>query len=153
MPTPHNKLPKHVVDTILREYPSRTAKDIAADLGICQNTVMNYARLHGIRKERKIPGKGAYRFGTGKHANLHAHRITLCQYFGIDPLHLPRDIVVHHKNGNKEDDRLSNLCFMTNADHMALHSGGTVDLVATEERALASIEGIENILDMSITLD
>ena len=37
---------------------------------------------------------------------------------------LPTDVVVHHKNGNKLDNRLENLVVMPLAEHVRLHSVG-----------------------------
>ena len=46
------------------------------------------------------------------------HRLVIERYLGR---YLRSDEVVHHKNGNKLDDTLSNLQVMTRAQHLALH--------------------------------
>jgi hypothetical protein len=47
------------------------------------------------------------------------HRIIMEKYLKIDLL---RNEVIHHINGNKQDNRIENLQLMTNCEHSKLHS-------------------------------
>ncbi len=38
--------------------------------------------------------------------------------------HLRKDEIIHHLNGNKQDDRLENLWVVSRSDHMSMHNSG-----------------------------
>lgn len=46
------------------------------------------------------------------------HRLVMEEHIGRP---IPREMVVHHRNGNKLDNRIENLCIMTRAEHTSLH--------------------------------
>ena len=43
---------------------------------------------------------------------------------------------VHHKNGNKQDNRVENLEWIKNAEHVAMHNGRKVKINRTENKRL-----------------
>lgn len=47
----------------------------------------------------------------------YVHRVIWEEYFGK----IPSGLIVHHKNGNKEDNRIENLEIMSRAEHSKLH--------------------------------
>lgn len=50
---------------------------------------------------------------------VYEHRYIIEQHLGRP---LKSDEVVHHKNFNKHDNRLSNLMLLTNSEHVKLHA-------------------------------
>lgn len=63
--------------------------------------------------------KSPYRKIKRHGVNKDEHRYLIEQYLGRE---LTEDEVVHHKNGNKLDNRIENLEVMTKADHAKLHN-------------------------------
>jgi len=53
-------------------------------------------------------------------------RDTLEHKYGIEwnNFNLPNDAVIHHINGNRQNNIFENLCIMTRSDHCRLHLGG-----------------------------
>lgn len=45
------------------------------------------------------------------------HRVIWEEYHGP----IPKDMIIHHKNGKRDDNRIENLQLMTFIEHMALH--------------------------------
>jgi hypothetical protein len=75
-------------------------------------------------KMYRLTGRGY--FGQSSKVYKRLHRDVWIANHGP----LPRVIVVHHKNGNKADNRLDNLEAMTNSEHMRLHGS----MLTEEER-------------------
>ena len=67
--------------------------------------------------------KGYYRIRSSKEGNRgkYLHRLIYEKYHGIT---LPRNIHVHHKDGNKLNNCILNLETMSKAEHHRLHSTG-----------------------------
>lgn len=59
-----------------------------------------------------------YKNGYNKKGNVKQHRRIMEEYLGRA---LTSDEVVHHINGNKEDNRIENLQLMTRAQHSSYH--------------------------------
>lgn len=88
------------------------------------------------RRGRMNDGKALRDSGKGvtyrKVRQRHEHRAVAEQVIGR-PLHT--DEIVHHKNGDKRDNRHENLEVMTRAEHIAIHRN---DLIEGNRRARRS---------------
>ena len=133
----------------LREhYPGERAVDIGKHLGRSKLSVQHAAHNNGIKKSReaffqfrsenrkgaKTPNYKGYRRKAAKgyytryvpeHPNatkdglVMEHRLVMEEHLGFV---IPKEFVVHHINGDKADNRIDNLCLMTNAAHTILHN-------------------------------
>lgn len=105
---------------------------IADVLGIKQSTLNKACKRLGIRLQRNYPrGDKVYNFkGYRSHDGMgyithtdkgmrREHRVVMETYLGRK---LSPDEVVHHKNGDKIDNRIENLVLTTRAEHKRLHS-------------------------------
>jgi len=63
--------------------------------------------------ERRINGKN-----TGKAKSILTHRKIWMKYHG----QIPEGYIIHHKNGNKKDNRIENLECISRKIHSFLHS-------------------------------
>ena len=63
--------------------------------------------------------KSPYRKMKVKGVNIDEHRFVMEQHLGRE---LNRNEVVHHKNGNKLDNRIDNLEVMTATEHTKMHN-------------------------------
>jgi hypothetical protein len=110
---------------------------VAEILGLTEKQIQRRIRRLGLTTQRTGPRGGAEHpeWKGGRHLDkngyvlLYApghpsargkyileHRLVMEQHLGR---HLTRDEVVHHRNGNREDNRIDNLeVFATNADHL-----------------------------------
>ena len=107
---------------------------------ICKNCAKSYTpSRYKIKTSRfcsiKCRQKGNGTSGSRKHANLTRGRGKSNNYIKFQSGHLHRHIaekkigrtlkkneIVHHLNGNKHNNKPSNLIIMTNAAHSRLHS-------------------------------
>jgi len=53
----------------------------------------------------------------GKGKSILVHRLVWREKFGK----IPKDFIIHHKNGNKKDNRIENLECISKSDHRKKH--------------------------------
>lgn len=93
--------------------------------GLCQLHYMRWWEGKSIgdaKRRRRRQGEGTdnrgYRSFKKNGQNKAEHRIVMEQILGRT---LTKEEVVHHKNGNRADNRPENLELMNNSTHMSLH--------------------------------
>ena len=69
------------------------------------------------------------------------HRFIMEQCLGRQ---LSRDEVVHHKNGDKRDNRIENLEVMLLSDHSRFHMAGNIKSPSTVKKLSNSMTGVYN---------
>lgn len=134
------------VEYLREHYPFERAEDVGKVLGRSTTAVMYKAHENGIYKDpqalsriRSISNSGAnsgnyngYRAKSEgyilryvpehPHANsrgyVQEHRLVVEEHLGTI---LPREFVVHHINGVRDDNRIENLAIMTVGAHSAFH--------------------------------
>lgn len=92
-----------------------------------------------IGKKRMFEGKakgfeihnGYIRLTRGENCRRNQHVVIMEEHIGRK---LHADEVVHHRNGNKQDNRISNLQLMTRAEHSKLHA-----IMRNQERKIYNI--------------
>lgn len=132
---------------VIEHYPYERAKDVGDAIGRSAGAVMHIARSHGVHKDpealsriKSISNSGAnsgnfngYRAKAQEgyilryapdhpHANsrgyIGEHRLVMEEHIGAI---LPKEFVVHHLNGVKDDNRIENLAVMTVGAHSSFH--------------------------------
>ena len=78
--------------------------------------------MHKTKVLRNINSKGDYlriilRGGGGKRRSCHLHRLVWESFVG----EIPKGCIIHHKDGNKQNNRLSNLQLVTTKEHHDIH--------------------------------
>lgn len=134
------------LDYLKEHYPFERAEDVGNALGRSVGSVMYQARENGIHKDpealskiRSISNSGAnsgnfngyrarsegyiLRYVPGHpYANSRGyvpeHRLVVEEHIGTV---LPKEFVVHHINGVRDDNRIENLAVMTVGAHSAFH--------------------------------
>lgn len=136
------------IQYLLDHYPSERAEDIAKQLGRSKSAIHKKAHNLGIGKDNieffKVRSKAqsgensgnfkGYRRKTSKgyiccympdhpmatkSGLVMEHRLIIEKHLGFI---LPKNFVVHHLNGKKDDNRIENLAVMTSSAHSALHN-------------------------------
>lgn len=76
---------------------------------------------------------GYYRIYSSKEGNLNKnlHRLIYESFYGVE---LPKEVVVHHKDGNKLNNCILNLEAMTKSEHTALHMIGNTNSLGRKHR-------------------
>ena len=81
---------------------------------------MSNCVLHTPFGNAKIDVEGYYRITSGKEGNYNKrlHRLIYEKFWNVK---LPKDIVIHHKDGNKTNNCILNLEALYNSEHSTLH--------------------------------
>ena len=108
-----------------REYPTKGAKGLVEVLGRSRDTINKKAQELGIKyipKKVYVEGSGylaSYEIiGERQYRKFLVHREKMEKKLGRK---LSSNEVVHHKNGNRQDNRFSNLLILTRAEHIDEH--------------------------------
>jgi hypothetical protein len=85
--------------------------------------MVDYIEYDGI----KFYYSGSGYYGHPKVGSLHCYIYT--EYYGT----IPKGMVVHHKDGNRKNNDISNLVLMTRGEHSKLHNKDKTKPPRTEE--------------------
>ena len=132
---------------VIEHYPYERADDVAKAIMRSPGAVMHIAHDHGVYKDKEALSRIKSISNSGKNSGnfkgfrqrtkdgyiwckaeghpyansrgyVKEHRLVMEKYLGCI---LPREFVVHHLNGIKDDNRIENLAVMTFGAHSALH--------------------------------
>ena len=135
------------LDYVDAHYPYERAEDVAKVVGKSVSSVMFIAHSRGVYKDKEALSKimhvsnagansgnfggyisrtkeGYIRRFVPEHPNANSrgyvseHRLVVEKHLGFI---LPKEFVVHHINGIKDDNRIENLAIMAFGAHSALH--------------------------------
>ena len=137
------KTPTRDKDTYKRLYIEKelTQSELAERLGISSATVSRDLRDYGIKTRDVGASKkdtATYRthdgyetwedYPDGETVTVLVHRLAAVAWFGLDVL--SEDVVIHHLNEVRWDNREANLSIMTRRGHMTHHTmdGGLREL-------------------------
>lgn len=137
----------HTNEELLNMFPNRSFLSIykkAWKLNLVKNK--NVAFIDRSKKGEKSPfwkgGKKLTKYGyilalshghhrADKGGYVLEHILVFEKATGIE---VPKDCCVHHINGNKQDNRIENLCLMTKKAHTLLHHCGTNRSLETKKK-------------------
>lgn len=105
---------------IIDNYAHTRAPEIAKVLGVSVYSVNKMAQSLGVRaipKDEYVNVEGYKCLGKSSHRKLE-HRKVMEEYLGRE---LSPDEIVHHIDGNKLNNDISNLQLVTRAEHINIH--------------------------------
>jgi len=80
------------------------------------NTAHRYP--YGFIPKKGIMENQGYLYFTNEYKKIYIHKYMMEIYLGHP---IPKGIIVHHKNGNKHDNRIENFEMLTWAEHARIH--------------------------------
>lgn len=137
---------KDQIEYVIIHYPYERAEDVGNALGRSAGAVMHIARNNGVHKDPEALSKIMSVSNSGANSGnfngyrarkngyilryvpdhpcansrgyIGEHRLVVEEHLGII---LPKEFVVHHLNGVKDDNRIENLAVMTIGAHSTMH--------------------------------
>lgn len=80
----------------------------------------NYKGLVGDGNGYLMCLKPEWYIGRKGSKHVFVHSVVMCEYLGITEI--PKGFVVHHIDGNKHNNDITNLALLTNSAHLRLHA-------------------------------
>ena len=102
---------------VFYQYPSYTKQGIVCCSNKCRGQMNSGARNVNFVRGYQISSWG-YKMITRNGKKVYEHRVIMEEHLGRK---LTRGEEVHHKNGNKLDNRIENLELLTIAEHKSKH--------------------------------
>ena len=106
---------------IKNNYEEKGGAEIARILNVSPHAVYKRAEKFNLNvnpKYKSITSQGYIELKTKKYGRILEHRYIMSEYLGRE---LKSDEIVHHINGDKQDNKLENLKLMSREEHVSLH--------------------------------
>ena len=139
---------KEQLDYLIIHYSSERAEDIGEKIGKSKSSVQHKASRLNIGKDREMffnvrskakSGENSWNFKGYRRRTTKGYIVCYCPehpFASTEGLvmehrlvmesaigcYIPKDFVVHHMNGIKDDNRIENLALMTQRAHTILHN-------------------------------